>query len=209
MSAVPPRQDLIVLVADQNMAATIESLLTRSDSLGIRGIRAEVRPHPRHDPGCRTQAADFLRPFTNKFDHALVLFDREGCGDELRPIAELEAGVHEQLVRSGWDQRARAIVLDPELEAWIWSDSPLVDECCGWNGQLLPLRTWIAERFELLGNGKPKRPKEAFHAALREGGKIPSSSLFRDLASRIGLSRCTDRAFQELKTTLARWFPKQ
>ena len=206
MAAAPGRLDLIALVADQDMKATLESLLSRPESIGMRQIRFEVRPHPRHDPGCRTQSAEFLRPFSNRFAHALVMFDYEGCGDEHSSVATLVKQVHNGLSKSGWGDRAEVIVLTPELESWIWSDSPIVDECCGWKGQLHPLRPWIAEQFEIQDNGKPVRPKEAFHAALREMGKIPSSSLFRQLAKRVSLERCQDPALTQLKTTLKRWF---
>jgi hypothetical protein len=206
MPSNPPEKDLLVLVADQDMKAALESLLARPESLGIRKIRFEVRPHPRHDPGCRTQSAGFLRPFSNKFAHALVLFDHEGCGAEQTPVANLEEQVRNELSESGWGNRAHVIVLEPELESWIWSDSPFVDECCGWKGELHPLRPWIAEQFQIRDNGKPVRPKEAFHAALREMGKIPSSSIFRQLARRVSLERCGDPAFVQFKSTLKKWF---
>jgi hypothetical protein len=31
------------------------------------------------------------------------------------------------LFTSGWENRAAAVVLDPELEIWVWSDSPEVE----------------------------------------------------------------------------------
>lgn len=135
------------------------------------------------------------------------LFDHEGCGEEQSTAAELEDSVNERLAKSGWEARSTVIVLEPELEAWIWSDSSVVDQCCGWMGQSLPLREWIAEQFPFQENGKPIRPKEAFHAILRQTGKIPSSSLFRELATKVGLKRCQDRSFLRLKATLADWFP--
>lgn len=208
MTGTTGRLDLIVLVADQDMKATLESLLSRPESIGMRPIRFEVRPHPRHDAGCRTQSADFLRPFTNRFSHGLVLFDHEGCGDEQTPATELENRVRDLLSISGWEDRSRVIVLEPELESWVWSDSSVLDECCGWTGQSRPLREWIADQFQFQDNGKPVRPKEAFHTVLRMTGKIPSSSLFRELALKVGLKRCQDRAFLQLKATLSDWFPK-
>lgn len=207
MAGPSGRKDLIVLVADQDMKAALEALLARSESLGIRPIQFEVRPHPRHDAGCRTQSAEFLRPFINKFAHALVLFDHEGSGAEQTAVSELEDEIRNGLSQTGWNGRAHVIVLEPELEAWVWSDSPLLDDCCGWSGQSRALREWVADQFQIQDNGKPARPKEAFHAVLRMTKKIPSSSLFRVLASKVGLRRCQDRALLQLKTTLADWFP--
>lgn len=207
MAETAARKDLMVLVADQDMKATLESLLSRPESIVMRPIQFEVRPHPRHDAVCRTQSADFLRPFANRFARCLVMFDHEGCGEEQTPAADLEIRVCDLLFKSGWEHRARTIVLEPELEAWVWSDSPVLDECCGWKGQPRPLREWIADQFQLQDNGKPVRPKEAFRAALRLTGKIPSSSLFRELALKVGLRRCQDRGLLQFKTTLSNWFP--
>lgn len=36
---------------------------------------------------------------------------------------------------------------------------------------------------------------------------VLAASLYRRLAERVSVRRCTDRAFQELRSTLRRWFP--
>jgi len=74
--------DLVVLTADKNMKFAIQGLLNRPESLGIRPVTAEVFIHPERDPGCLLRADAFLRPFVNRFVHAIVMFDREGCGRE-------------------------------------------------------------------------------------------------------------------------------
>ena len=48
----------------------------------------------------------------------------------------LETEAEQRLSSSGWDDRAVAIVLDPELEIWVWSDSPEVDDVLGWRGRI-------------------------------------------------------------------------
>jgi hypothetical protein len=65
-----------------------------------------------------------------------VLFDYYGCGaeHEMAP-EEIEDEVEEKLSRSGWEDRARCVVIDPELEVWVWSDSPEVDRCLGWKSE--------------------------------------------------------------------------
>ena len=97
-----------------------------------------------------------------------------------------------------WGKRARAIVLDPELEAWVWSDSPHVAVVAGWKNQRPPLRRWlIGQGYLQEGATKPAQPKEALEAALHTVRK--SASLYRQLAK--------DSAFLELKTILTAWFP--
>ena len=83
----------------------------------------------------------------------------------------------ESFASSAWGSRARALVLSPELEMWIWSDSPHIDEVAGWKNRNPGLRPWLIEQAYLQeGEVKPARPKEAFEAALREAGKPRSAS---------------------------------
>ena len=70
--------DLFVLAADQDMANALEGLLSRSGDLGIRGVAFDVRRHLGRDSGCRTRSVEYLRPYLNRYDHALIVFDRHG-----------------------------------------------------------------------------------------------------------------------------------
>jgi hypothetical protein len=98
--------------------------------------------------------------------------------------------------------------LDPELEIWMWIDSSELDRVIGWEAHRPPVREWLrSQGFAIGPEGKPARPKEALHKALRNTRKQPSASLFAAVASRANLSRCTDPAFLRLKATLQRWFP--
>jgi hypothetical protein len=208
MSSDEERCDLIVLVADRNMRAAVLGILGRSPSLGIRNIAFDVRVHPQKDSGVLYHARSFLRPFTGKYNHALVIFDREGCGKDAHARETLENEVQRQLARVGWGDRARAIVLDPELEAWVWSDSPHVDAALGWQGQSPALRPWLMARgFLEQDTTKPDRPKEAMEAAMRHVRKRRSSSIYRELAENVSVQRCTDPAFQKFRDTLRVWFP--
>jgi hypothetical protein len=137
----------------------------------------------------------------------LVVFDREGCGEQNRRADELEQLVEEKLSRSGWSDRAAAIVLDPELEIWVWSESPYVDPILGWQGRTPNLRHWLRQQG-LLGERdvKPLRPKEAMEKALKIVRLPRSSSLYLKLAQVVDLEQCIDRAFLKFKGTLRSWF---
>ena len=76
------QKDLYVLVADQDMLQTMEKLLDREKSLGIRPIEHKIERHFQRDPGCRTDVSRYLRHRTSHYQYALVVFDREGCGDD-------------------------------------------------------------------------------------------------------------------------------
>jgi hypothetical protein len=200
--------DLVVLTADKNMKYALEGLLGRSHALAIRPISVEFYIHPERDPGCLLHSDDFLRPFANRFAHAMVLLDHEGCGKEELTRDKLEQQLAATLCRSGWVDRAEVIVIDPELERWVFSDSPEVDTALGWSGKYPPLRTWLAANGHLaVGENKPARPKEAMEAALRHVRMPRSSSIYGHLAQNVGIGRCTDRSFEKLKTILQTWFP--
>ena len=199
--------DLIVLVADKNMASAVEGLLSRPEALGISAIQRDVYTHPERDPGCLRKSADFLKPFTSGYAHALVLLDRDGCGMDQLSRRELEQQVETQLDSGGWGDRAAAIVIDPELEAWVWSDSPEVSSVLGWGVRTPDLRTWLHEQgFPCDGMQKPVRPKEAVERVLREVRKPRSSAIYEELATKVSVRRCTDPAFGKLKETLKAWF---
>jgi hypothetical protein len=201
--------DLVVLVPGKDERETLDGLLSRHSALGIRPLDYRILdPHPRRDPGCFHEAPQDLQPFLLKAQHALVMFDREGSGQEQRSAGEIARDVEGRLRGAGWDDRARALVLDPELEIWVWSDSPHVEKVLGWGDRSPGLREWLREAGLLNTQQiKPDRPKECFDAAIRQARVQRSSALFRRLAEQVSLSRCQDPCFTALRAILTEWFP--
>lgn len=200
--------DLVILTADRSIEAALRGILSRYKSLGIRPISYNIYSYPHRDPGCRTESHLFLQPFVNQYKHALVVFDREGCGRESIIAADIENDVKQRLSNNGWNNRADVIILDPELEIWVWSDSPHVSDALGWAGNVEGLQHWlISEGFSIKGRIKPNRPKEALHQILKLKGIPRSSSLFYQLAQKVGFERCQDPAFQKFKGLMRQWFP--
>lgn len=206
MPSSPTPRDLIVLVADSNTKNVIMVLLGRPTALGIRTLSFDVFSHPEHDPGCWLRAPKLLRSFRSRYQHALVLLDRHGSGQEKKNRDKLEEELAQRLA-SDWGDRAAAVVLDPELEVWLWSDSPHVASVLGWRDRNPSLRSWLIEQgFLAEGAVKPSQPKEAVEKALREVDKPRSSALYRELAGRVSFERCTDPAFARFKEILRGWF---
>ena len=201
------KKDLIILVADKNTEFAVKGLLSRYHALKIRQVVSDLYVHPERDPGCLLKCDSFLRPFINNYMHAFVIFDREGCGREQNSREDLEKEVEERLAHSGWGNRAEVIILDPELEIWVWSDSPHVDSILGWRDKQPDLKTWLKLNgyFDAQRN-KPYRPKEVLEEALRQATKARSSSLYLQLAKLVSLERCTDSAFLKFKAGLQYWF---
>jgi len=203
-------KDLVIVVADKNLEHALNGLLSRPEALGIRAIETDIYRHPQHDPGCAVHGVEFISNFAGQYRHGLLMFDHEGSGKEATTRQELQESLNESFAISAWGGQARAIVLAPELEVWIWSNSPHVDEVAGWRGRQPNLRHWLIEQDYLQeGEVKPIRPKEAFEAALRESQKPRSASLYLQIAEKVSVSRCTDSAFLELKSILIDWFPPE
>jgi len=206
-------KDLVVLVPDQDYEKAIEGLFSRYRALGIKALEFNVYRHTNRDAGCRTKCASFLRSFNEKYEYALVLFDLEGSGADNCSREDIEFVIETELSQNGWGERSAAIVVDPEIEAWVWSDSPEVDAVLNWHRCEPDIRSAIRVNTEYWADDtiKPQRPKEALRWALRNA-TIPkpfSSSIFNDLGRRVGINRCVDPAFGKLKLTLRNWFGAQ
>jgi hypothetical protein len=203
-----PNPDLVILVPGKDEKAMIGGLLARHESLGTRAIAHDFVVSHRRDPGCFHEAEALLRLYVQRARFALVLFDHEGSGQERRPAEEVERDVLARLHLSGWTDRAAVVVLQPELEVWVWSDSPVVDQALGWEGREPTLRRWLEERGDWVpGEPKPHDPKRAVEAALAEVRLSRSSAIYGRIAEGVSFRRCSDPSFLRLKTVLQAWFP--
>jgi hypothetical protein len=202
-------KDLVALVADSQQEATLRMLLSqRHASFGIRPLTLDVYRHPHKDPGVFQEAPEFLAAYLAPApggSHALVLLDAawEGAPGE---ADVLRADLLHRLHLKGWPaDRCQVVVIEPELEVWVWADSPAVPEV---------LRTNWADIRALAvrhggwpgGRAKPNDPKALLEAVLRQQGRPRSAAIFQELAGRVGLTACTDPAFVLLRETLVEWF---
>jgi hypothetical protein len=200
--------DLVCLVPDKSIEATMQALLaTRQQAIRVRPIQFEIVTHPEHDPGCFLAPTKLLGGFVKRADHALIVLDAAWDGAPAQQAPELEQQLEQSLKSIGQPGWVRAVVIEPELEAWVFSDSPHVATTLGWKttkelrDALHAQGLWVEDR------AKPADPKRAMDWALKRGGVPRSSSLFRALASRVSLERCEDRSFHRLVNLLREWFP--
>lgn len=201
-------KDLVAYVADKHQEATLRGLLSRRQSLEIRAPTTEIYVSTGHDPDCRRQGPQFLRVFQRQFRFALLMLDHQGSGAESLSALDLEAELQHRLDASGWQDRSTVVVIEPELEAWVWSPSPQVDAVLGWQGRIPSLRQWLSDEGLIgLNDPKPRDPKTALHRALRAVEKRPSAAIYQQLAEKVSLRHCQDRAFQKLWQSLQKWFP--
>ena len=136
------------------------------------------------------------------------MFDLHGCGHENLSREAIESDLEARLAASGWGNRVATVVLNPELEVWVWSDSPRVAEALGWSGQNIEMRAYLSGKSFLFDQeGKPANPKGAVEEALKKVKKTRSASIYLELGKNVGHRRCTDPAFLKFKSTLQSWFP--
>lgn len=200
-------KDLIVLAADKSMKLVLEALLGRTSQLGIRAVSFEVDVHPGRDSGVYRYAHDFLRgkfPLT-EYRYALAVCDCDGSGRKA-PREKLEQDMEGRLHINGWPNRASAIVIDPELENWVWGDWTATSQALGWPTSP-KLREWLIAQ-NLLGadRAKPQKPKEALESAARFARKPWSSAIHQQIATQAAIESCIDPAFLKLRTVLGHWF---
>ncbi len=100
------------------------------------------------------------------------------------------------------------IVIDPELENWVWSRSIHVATALGWRDPTLDVREWLLDQNYLADTtqSKPTPPKEAMEAVLRHARKARSSAIYRAIANNVSLTSCDDPSFVKFRQTLLTWF---
>jgi hypothetical protein len=197
-------KDLLVLVADKNMQFALKGALERPPALGICSIEYELLVHAQRDGGVRKTGPEILRLQRRRFKHGLLMLDFEGSGTRSNLATELEAELNQRLY-TAWGDSAKAIVIAPELEVWLWGSYNLIAEIIHWQGEL-PLEQWLANQGFLFERHKPNRPKEALERLLIDAKQPRSAALYKKITDRISLKNCTDAAYLRLRQYLISWF---
>jgi len=202
-------KDLVVSVADSYQEKVIEALLPRIPvSSGTNPFTFQIIRNPNNDSGSYNDSHELLRPYINEYRFAIVVFDFEGTGVEKEKTRlQTETDVENLLSINGWADRNSAIVIDPELENWMWIDNPNVQGAIGWEKNE-SLYDWAKAKGLILQNEqKPKRPKEALEEALRISETSKSSSIYKKIAGTVSYNKCIDPALIKLIEKLKLWFP--
>lgn len=198
-------RDLVLLVPDKNTEFTVRGAIGRNEALGVRPIDYTIIVDPGRDGGVRKGGKQILDVQRPRFTHGVMLLDYEGCGSTDRPD-ELEAALDEALA-SSWGTNAKAIVIRPEVDIWMWGNDAHLHNVLG-SDFGVGVRAWLRENgFAFDANDKPARPKEALEAIFRQAKLPRSSATYKDLAGRLSLANCTDQSFRRLQASLVQRFP--
>ncbi|HEX5495581.1 MAG TPA: hypothetical protein VFX70_13510 [Mycobacteriales bacterium] len=203
------KRDVVFLVADAAMEQVLRGLFGREHchrSLGCRPFSfvagEDVVVAPGSDPGVYRLAADLLRHYERSHQFAVVMLDADWGGS---PGAAL---IRERITKSlvgRWQERFAVIVIEPELEAWVWQDNPHVATAlkCPKNFRNI-LR---ASGHWPDGVAKPADPKAALTHLRRHHGADRSNAALGRLAGTVSVRHCTDPAFGALRNALRNWLP--
>jgi hypothetical protein len=208
--------DLLFFVADKNMAEAVAGLLEREGVNSIIGCgafnfdsRRDIKVAAgQNDPGLYTRANELLRPLVADYRRAVVIIDQEWEGSPGAGAIEQQLCAH--LIDAGWSaDAALALVVCPEADVWLWSESPHSAQALGWPSwdELRPALEkggWLSP-----GQTKPARPKEAAEWALKHATRRAprSAALYRQVASKVSVARCQDTALERLISAMRIWFP--
>ena len=207
-------RDCMFLLADSNMKAAFEGFLNRDSfhhSLGCGQFSFAASRDLRvasgdNDPGLYTRGHELLRPYVNTHRFAVIVLDEEWYGSP--GVDTIREHITTNLLKTGWrKENCRVIVVDPELEMWIWQRNDHVAKALGMgSSREFETEPIISEAWPQ-GQLKPSRPKETLEAVLRKNHIPRSSSIYRRITSRVSVKSCQDGSFQELSQTLQAWFP--
>ena len=128
-------RDLIIHVADQHMEKGLRAFFGRDDwhhAIGCARFDIDseseneiYRVPGRTDGSVWKQAHENLEPFRAKYRRAVIVLDADF---DPHPGAEtLQQDISEAMIGFGWEpDRFAVIVIQPELEAWLWPEP----KCC-------------------------------------------------------------------------------
>jgi hypothetical protein len=156
------------------------------------------------DGGVHRRCHEILRPFLNTHRRALVVLDQQ-FGAEL-PAEQVRREIERRLNNNGWDGRATAVVIDPELEVLLWQDNPNVERALRHTGPRL--RQILAEDGRWPSDAaKPLAPKEVIKTLIRANRAGPQMVVYSQIARSVSTAGCIDPAFHRVRDLLRACFP--
>ena len=205
-------RDLIILTADGTMNAVLSAFFGRQQwhmTLGCSEFDLWAQDDIVHVPGktdgavCK-DAHNLLRPYLTTHQRAIVVLDQQFGGD--RPAAEVQDEILENLRRNGWDDRCEVVVIDPELEVWLWQDKPQIAQAVKFKDGNLRAHL-CAQKLWPEDQAKPPNPKEVIQDLIKRYRAGAPMAVYSKIARRVGVSGCTDASFKRFQKALQTWFP--
>jgi hypothetical protein len=165
------------------------------------------------DGGVWTNAGKNLGNHLGRFERALIILDEDF--DPWPGAATIRTDIENEMLEAGWPRESfEAIVIQPMMESWLWTDNDSVAKAFG-IANFAPLRNqFIAEGLWGFGQWKPKadKMKEVTARAMAAGWRLMKDVLFTTVFSELkkdAVDQCIEPGFVLFRQTLQRWFPKE
>jgi hypothetical protein len=207
-------RDCFFLVADNNMRFAFEGFLTRENfhcSLECSPFNFDsaediLVASGDNDPGLYIRGHEILRPAKNTHKHAIVVLDAKWEGTPGRQV--ITEQLSSRIASTGWGREDfQVIVIDPELENWIWQRNVNLAHFLRFDSLAKLLNDPDVQRYWSKEKPKPECPKKVLETLLKKQNMRRSSALYRQISSKVSVKDCQDSAFHLLRDTLRRWFP--
>ncbi len=200
-------KDLLVYVADLDAEVTIGALLRRPARLGLRHLTFDIKRHPMRDSGMVKDGPELARMLKGRYHRVVLLWDHHGSGWEQhhQPPAAA-ARLQERLDTCTWRDASAAIVLVPELEAWVWHDSSTVGRHLGLAPEDLAarVRDYAARHHATPEQVMRTAPKELLAAVLGRRVRPEDFARLAELAAPEAWAVCD--SFRAFRDALRSWF---
>lgn len=206
-------RELVILVADGTMRAVFAAFFERKFDLVLKCAPFEFNPrldlfnNPlEKDGGVHVRCHEILRPFLKTHRRALVVLDQQFGGERAAQDVCLE--IEQRLEANGWQGRATAAVIDPELEVLLWQDNVNVERALRHEGGSLRQLLAADGRWPA-GAPKPLAPKEVIQALIRNNCAGAPVVVYSKIAKIVSTEGCVDPAFHRIRDALRAWFPAE
>lgn len=156
------------------------------------------------DGGLHRRAHELLRRYLSTHERALVVLDQQFGGERAADVVRRD--ILANLTTSGWSrENVDVVVIDPEIEVWLWKDNPNVWTSLGCDGSWLDKLQDEGKWLE--GRPKPQDPKGAIQEIIRKNQMGSYSAVYSMIASKVSVKHCTDESFVHFRSCLQQWFP--
>jgi hypothetical protein len=203
-------RDVVFLVADSGIEQMVRGFLGRErfhQSLRCGPFAFDpatdvVVATQGRDPDVHKNARERLRAYEAQYAHAVVILDEQWEGSP--GAAKIRDDIAKQM--APYWERFAVVVIEPELEAWVWQDSPHVAQAFKCPPDF---RAILANSGHWpLTATKPLDPKAALEYLRDRHRARVLNAAFGRLATQISVRRCEDAAFHHLCENLRTWFPE-
>ena len=208
-------RDCMFYVVDTNMAEAFKGFLSRPQfhqSLGCGAFEFDslqdiARAEGKTDGGLWRHAGGLCKGYLQTHRKLVVCLDRDFGGSPGQ--AKIRLDIEGQLVAVGWQPGDfKVLVIDPELEQWIWQPNINVDQALGHKGNMSLRLELQASGDWPAGQAKPTNPKEVLESIVKKNLRgNRSSALYSKITSKVSVNNCQDGEFQALRQQLQVWFP--